>query len=132
MSLVAATFVVTVPEVGAFEVKRRTLKVQMAIHAELNRLTEGAPLASLSDWFVDLCALIAELKVLIVRAPDGWSLEEVDPLEDGYEQLRAVYRAIREQEGRFRAERKGHQAPGAGTGQESPVVVSGPLQAAAE
>lgn len=127
-----STFVVTLPEVGAFEVKRRTLKVQMQVHAELNRLTEGAPLATLSDWFVDLCALIAELRVLIVRAPEGWSLDEIDPLDDGYEQLRAVYRAIREQEGRFRAERKGHQAPGAGTGQEPAMVVPGPVSAAAE
>ena len=127
-----STFVVTLPEVGTFEVKRRTLKVQMQVHAELNRLTEGAPLATLSDWFVDLCALVAELRVLIVRAPEGWSLDEIDPLDDGYEQLRAVYRAIREQEGRFRAERKGHQAPGAGTGQEPAMVVPGPVSAAAE
>ena len=127
-----STFVVTLPEIGAFEVKRRTLKVQMQVHAELNRLTEGAPLASLSDWFVDLCALVAELRVLIVRAPEGWSLDEIDPLDDGYEQLRAVYRAIREQEGRFRAERKGHQAPGAGPGEEPALVVPGPVSAAAE
>ena len=127
-----STFVVTLPEVGTFEVKRRTLKVQMQVHAELNRLTEGAPLATLSDWFVDLCALVAELRVLIVRAPEGWSLDEIDPLDDGYEQLRAVYRAIREQEGRFRAERKGHQAPGAGTGQEPAMVVPGPVSTAAE
>ena len=127
-----STFVVTLPEVGTFEVKRRTLKVQMQVHAELNRLTEGAPLATLSDWFVDLCALVAELRVLIVRAPEGWSLDEIDPLDDGYEQLRAVYRAIREQEGRFRAERKGHQAPGAGTGQEPAMVGPGPVSAAAE
>ena len=127
-----STFVVTLPDIGTFEVKRRTLKVQMQVHAELNRLTEGAPLATLSDWFVDLCALIAELRVLIVRAPDGWSLDEIDPLDDGYEQLRAVYRAIREQEGRFRAERKGHQASGAGTGEEPALVVPGPVSAAAK
>ena len=130
--MMSPTFIVTVPDVGAFEIKRRTLKVQMQVHAELNRLTEGAPLASLSDWFVDLCALVAELRVLIASAPDGWSLDEVDPLDDGYDHLRAVYRAIREQEGRFRAERKGHQAPGTGTSEEPSVVVPGSLQAATE
>ena len=124
------SFVVTVPDIGTFEVKRRTLKVQMAIHAELNRLTEGAPIASLGDWFVDLCALVAELKVLILSAPEGWSLDDVDPLDDGYEQLRVVYRAIRDKEGLFRAERKGHQAPSAGASAEPAMVVSGPLQAA--
>ena len=77
------TFLVTVPDVGVFEIRKRTLRVQMAIHAELNRLTEGAPLASLSDWFIDLCSLVAELKGLIIKAPDGWSLDDVDPLDDG-------------------------------------------------
>lgn len=126
------TFVVSAPDLGAFEVKRRTLAVQMAIHAELNRLTEGAPLPTLSDWFIDLCALVAELRVLIVKAPDGWSLDDVDPLDNGYDQLRQVHQAIREQESRFRAERKGHQAPGAGPGQEPAMVVSGTVSPAAK
>jgi len=127
-----ATYVIAVPDIGTFEIKHRTLKVQMQVHAELNRLTEGAPLSTLSDWFVDVCGLVAELRVLIARAPDGWSVDDTDPLDDGYEKLRAVYRAIREQEGRFRAERKGHQAPGAGTGQEPAMVVPGPVSTAAE
>jgi len=126
------TFVVTVPEVGAFEIRRRTLRVQMAIHAELNRLTEGAPLASLSDWFIDLCSLVAELKGLIVKAPDGWSMEEIDPLDDGYDRLRAVYRAIRIKEDDFRPKTAGTQTQGATAGQQSPVVVSGSVPTAAE
>ncbi len=127
-----ATYVIAVPDIGTFEIKHRTLKVQMQVHAELNRLTEGAPLSTLSDWFVDVCGLVAELRVLIARAPDGWSVDDTDPLDDGYEKLRAVYRAIREQEGRFRTERKGHQAPGAGTGQEPAMVVPGSVSTPAE
>lgn len=127
-----ATFVVAVPDLGAFEIKRRTLAVQMAIHSELNRLTEGQALNSLADWYIDVCGLIAELRVLIVKKPDGWDLEALDPLEDGYDTLRAIYRAIRDQENRFRAERKGAQAPGAGTGQEPAMVVSGPVSTAAQ
>ena len=127
-----ATFVVNVPDLGAFEIKRRTLKVQMQIHAELNRLTEGAPLASLSDWYMDLCGLVAELKVLIVSSPEGWSMADADPFEDGYEQMRTVYRAIRAQEDSFRLKAKDHQAASAGTGQEPAMVVSGSVSATAE
>lgn len=124
-----ANFVIDVPELGTFEIKRRTMKVQMQIHAELNRLTEGAPLASLSDWFMDLSGMVAELKVLIVASPDGWSLDNVDPMDDGYDQLRAVYRAIRAKEDSFRPKTKRDQAAGQEAGQEPAMVVSGPVSA---
>ena len=126
------TYVVNVPDVGTFEVRKRTLRVQMTIHAELNRLTEGAPLSTLSDWFIDLCGLVAELKGLIIKSPDGWSMEDVDPLDDGYDRLRAVYRAIRTQEDSFRTQAKGDQAPGTGSSEQPPVVVSGSISATAE
>ncbi len=127
-----ATYVVNVPDIGTFEVRKRTLRVQMAIHAELNRLTEGAPLATLSDWFIDLCGLVAELKGLIIKAPDGWSMEDIDPLDDGYDRLRAVYRAIRTQEDSFRTQAKGDQTTGAGGSEQPAMVVSGSVSAATE
>jgi hypothetical protein len=127
-----ATYVVNVPDVGTFEVRKRTLRVQMAIHAELNRLTEGAPLATLSDWFIDLCGLVAELKGLIIKAPDGWSMEDIDPLDDGYDRLRAVYRAIRTQEDSFRTQAKGDQTTGAGGSEQPAMVVPGSVSAATE
>lgn len=105
-----ATYTLTVPDIGTFEIRRRTFKVQMAVHAELNRLTEGAPLASLSDWFLDICGLVAELKTLVVKAPDGWSIDDLDPLDDGYDRLRAVHQAIRAREGTFRPSAPGPQA----------------------
>ena len=126
------TYVVNVPEIGTFEIRKRTLGVQMKIHAELNRLTEGAPLSTLSDWFIDLCGLVAELKGLIIKAPDGWSMDDLDPLDDGYDRLRAVYRAIRVQEDSFRTDAKRPQAPSAGSGEQPAMVVSGSLPPAAE
>ena len=126
------TYVVNVPDVGTFEVRKRTLRVQMAIHAELNRLTEGAPLSTLSDWFIDLCGLVAELNGLSIKAPDGWSMEDVDPLDDGYDRLRIVYRAIRTQEDSFRTKAKGDQAASSGSGEQPPVVVPGSVSAATE
>lgn len=126
------TYVVNVPEIGTFEIRKRSLRVQMAIHAELNRLTEGAPLSTLSDWFIDLCGLVAELKGLIIKGPDGWSIEDTDTLDDGYDQLRVVYRAIRTQEDSFRSHAKGPQAASAGSSEQSPVVVSGSVSAATE
>lgn len=132
MIMIPNTFIVTIPEVGAFEIRKRTLRVQMAIHAELNRLTEGAPLATLSDWFVDICGVIAELKGLILKAPDGWSMDDQDFLADGYDRLRAVYRAIRTQEDSFRTEAKRHQATGATGSGDAGVVVQRSVPAATD
>lgn len=126
------TYVVNVPEIGTFEIRKRTLGVQMKIHAELNRLTEGAPLSTLSDWFIDLCGLVAELKGLIIKSPDGWSMDEVDTLDDGYDRLRAVYRAIRTQEDSFRTQAKGDQATSPGSSEQPAMVVSGSVSAATE
>lgn len=130
--MIPNTYVVNVPDIGTFEVRKRTLGVQMKIHAELNRLTEGAPLSTLSDWFIDLCGLVAELKGLIIKAPDGWSMDNLDPLDDGYDRLRAVYRAIRVQEDSFRTQAKRPQATGAGSSEQPPVVVSGSVPAPSE
>lgn len=126
------TYVVNVPEIGTFEIRKRTLGVQMKIHAELNRLTEGAPLSTLSDWFIDLCGLVAELKGLIIKAPDGWSMDDLDPLDDGYDRLRAVYRAIRVQEDSFRTQAKGSQAASQGSSEQPAMVVSGPVSTPSE
>ena len=126
------TYVVNVPNIGTFEIRKRTLGVQMKIHAELNRLTEGAPLSTLSDWFIDLCGLVAELKGLIIKAPDGWSMDDLDPLDDGYDRLRAVYRAIRVQEDSFRTQAKGSQAASAGSSEQPAMVVSGSVSAPSE
>ena len=126
------TFVVSVPDVGVFEIRKRTLRVQMGIHAELNRLTEGAPLATLSDWFIDLCSLVAELKGLIAKAPDGWSMDDIDPLDDGYDRLRVVYRAIRIQEDSFRAKAKRPEEESPSTGGQPAMVVPGSVPAPAQ
>lgn len=79
--------------IGAFELHRRTLRNEIKIGAEFNRLTEGQE--TLSEWFRDLCEMVSYLKVMVAKAPAGWSLDEMDPDPEGYRQIMDVYRAAR-------------------------------------
>ena len=94
-------FQVSVDDIGTFTFARRRLRDEMAIGAEVSRLTEGVDtptpfLAIVSGW-------VGTLKVLTVAAPDGWDLDEMDPLEDDtYSKLAKVHKALREKEGSFR------------------------------
>ena len=46
---------------------------------------------------------LSSLKVLTVRAPEGWSLDELDPLDPAsYEKLRKVHKALSDKESSFR------------------------------
>lgn len=76
--------------VGAFVLKKRTLRNEIAIGAEFNRLTEGQ--ADVSGWFRDLCEMVAFLKVMVEHAPDGWNLDDMDPTPDLYKRIVDVYR----------------------------------------
>lgn len=96
------TFVVEVPDVGSFECRRRTMRVAIAITAEYNRLTEGAPVVS--DEFNWLCSFVSYLKVMIVEGPEGWNVDEVNPdSEEEMATLNKVYREVKAAEARFRA-----------------------------
>jgi hypothetical protein len=107
-------FQVSVDGIGTFTFARRRMRDEMAIGAELSRLTEGvttptAFLALVAGW-------ISTIKVLTVEAPSGWNIDEMDPLdEDSYAKLAQVHAALRAKEESFRggsklaseAERKG-------------------------
>lgn len=89
--------IINVEGVGDFRMRRRNMRLEMAIAAEFSRLTEGvetpAPhLSLLASW-------ISTLKVLTVEAPEGWDILEMDPLDDDtYAKLAKVHRALREAE----------------------------------
>lgn len=88
--------------VGHFVFARRTMRDEMRIAAEFSRLTEGVEtptnfLATVAGW-------IATLKVLTVSAPDGWDLDEMNPLDDDvFARIGGVNKALRTREGQFRA-----------------------------
>ena len=127
----ATDFHVEVDGVGTFSFARRTMRDEMRIQAELSRLTEGVEspnftLQTVGGW-------IAHLKVLTVSAPDGWDLDQMDPLdEDVYGQMFKVFTALRNKEDSFRPKKNVRgEAVGAGDGQDPGVLVPAKVQPSA-
>lgn len=92
---------VTVEGVGSFQIQRRTMRVQLQIASEYNRLVEGAD--QVSAELGALASFMAFLKVMVVSGPDGWDPYGVDA-DDAEAQatLRKVYSAIDDADARFR------------------------------
>ena len=107
-------FTFPVEGVGAFTFGRRGMLDQIAIERVYAELTGGLiPYASV---FGELCSKIADLKVLTVKAPDGWSLDALDPMdESSYAKINAIWEGLREAELRFRG-RLQADVPQAGEG----------------
>lgn len=127
-----ATFAVSVPDIGTFIFRRRALRQQLAIEVEYSRLTEGFP--AVTEFTGRVSAALADLKVLTVEAPAGWDAEELDGLDDeGYDQLMAVWGALRDKETTFRTS---VQAPsqdvGEGSGGDVRPAVPAPVQPGAD
>lgn len=93
-------FVVKVEGVGSFTFGRRTMKDEIGIQVEYARLIDGVEPTS---WLQAVCGWLSVFKVLTVRAPEGWDLDELDPLDDEtYAKMSTVYEALTEQERSFR------------------------------
>lgn len=98
-------FTVPVENIGDFVFGKRTMKDEIAIQVEFARMIGGAEPTA---WLNAVCGWIAALRVLTVTAPEGWDIDEMDPLdEDTYAKLMRVYDALTEKERSFRSERKG-------------------------
>jgi hypothetical protein len=113
------TFAVNVDGVGTFTFRRRNLRDQFRIGAEKARLTEGVkPIPE--DLEISATA-VSTLNVLTVEAPEGWNVEEMDPLdEQTYDKILKVFGALRAREDSFRGRSapKGEEA-GEGEGAKS-------------
>jgi len=96
-------FTIEVDGVGTFIFGRRRQRDVYRIRGEYNRLTGGGNYDEDGN-FADLPALAhATLSVLTVQAPDGFDLDELDPLtEDSDAKLMKVFMALREKELSFR------------------------------
>lgn len=94
-------FSIDVDGVGNFAFARRTLRDEARISVEYSRLTEGV--ATPTEDLVLLASWMSALTVLTSKAPEGWDIETMDPLDpDTYTNLGKVYAALREKEGSFR------------------------------
>lgn len=108
-------FIVPVDGVGNFTFGKRTMADEIKIQVEYARIIEGV---EPTEWLSRVGGWISTLKVLTVRAPEGWDIDEMDPLDEKvYEDMMLVYLALRSREDTFR------RKPGAAgeEGSEAPV-----------
>ena len=94
-------FTVPIENVGQFTFARRNLGDETKIQVEYARIIDGV---TPTDWLGTLAGWIATIKVLTVRAPDGWlDLDELDPFDpETYAKLSAVFKGLSEKEQSFR------------------------------
>lgn len=108
-------FTVPVEGVGTFTFGKRTMADEIKIQVEYARIIEGV---EPTEWLARVGGWISTLKVLTVRAPDGWDIDEMDPLDEKvYENMMLVYLALRSREDSFRRKpragsQEGSEAPG--------------------
>ena len=102
-------FTVNVEGVGNFTFARRTMADEFAIQRKFAELAGGS---DHTDWLSMVGGWVASLTVLTVRAPDGWDISDMDPLdEEVYANLSRVHQALRDKEDSFRSQRgKGSEA----------------------
>lgn len=120
-------FTVPVEGLGDFVFGYRKMADHIAIEVEFARLTQGV---QPTPWLLAFGEWMSTLRILMVKAPNGFDLDELDPLDDGvFDQLRAIFRALREKEDSFRQGRKkAGEADRAGAGEQSAVLVPAEVQ----
>lgn len=105
-------FVVPVEGVGQFTFASRRLADEIAIQVEFARIIDGVEPTA---WLSAVGGWLAALRVLTVKAPDGWVLDDLDPLDDDtYAKLGRVHDALVDKERSFR---RGPNKDGEGRGQ---------------
>lgn len=95
-------FDLNVENVGSFTFGRRTMRDEIKIQVEYARMIEGV---TPTDWLALVAGWISTLKVMIVRAPDNFIIDELDPLDNKtYTRLQRVDEALSAKERSFRGD----------------------------
>ena len=93
-------FSVPVEGVGTFVFGTRTMRDELAIQVEFARIIDGVEPTS---WLQAVGGWVSTFRVLTVRAPAGWDVDELDPLDpETYAKMDRVYRALSDKERSFR------------------------------
>lgn len=93
-------YTIDVDGVGRFTIGRRKMADELAIQREYAAILGGV---EPTRWLETVGSWLSTFRVLIVFAPSGWNVDEMDPLEeDSYERMKRVYNAISEKELSFR------------------------------
>lgn len=91
-----------VPGVGEFEARKRTFGDEAKVELATRQMLGGAKLADDDDlrWY---CRVFCTLRVLLVTKPDGWDLDDLDPLDpDDIGSALSVFGGLRAAEDDFR------------------------------
>ena len=117
---VAGTFTVEVAGIGLFKFRRRTMRDEFRIEAEISRLTEGV--ATPTETLAAMAQTVAPVKVLLEECPKGWNIDAMDPFDvESYRQLALVCSKLLEKEKFFRDSLR----PGGAAAGQGAVAVAG-------
>jgi hypothetical protein len=124
-------FHITVEGVGAFSFGQRAMEDQRRINIEYARYIEDVVP---TPWLHKMATQMSTLRVLTVRAPAGWDLDAMDPLDDEtYKKIEEVFNALRDKEGSFRKKPTTADPPsGEGAGGVAGVLVPKEVQPLAQ
>lgn len=124
-------FNIDVEGIGRFTFAKRTMADEIRCQVEYASIIDGViP----TMWLQSVGGWISALRVLTVRAPEGWDIETMDPLDpETYERLRKVHAALVAKEASFRAKPgAGSEGGGQGADQDGGVLVPPALQDGSE
>lgn len=101
MRLAPKTFTVDVPEIGTFTFKKRRVPEQVQLESLSLEYTNGQ--RQEDSHLANMAHVFATLSVLMVKAPDGFDLDEMDPLDAAdTDRMWAVWKELRDTEAAFR------------------------------
>ncbi len=102
---------VIIDGIGTFSFARRRMADEIKIQVEYARLIDGV---EPTQWLSIVSTWIATFKVLTVKAPDDWDIDELDPFaDDTYSKMKLVFDALTAKEQSFRQPNgKGSQISG--------------------
>jgi len=95
------SYVVEIDNVGTFEISRFTFGVKQKVRLSYQRAVQGDD-SQLDETTKSIFWALAYLKACIIKAPDGWNLDDLSP-DEGEDQLIKIYQAIQAKEDLFRS-----------------------------
>ncbi|WOL24225.1 hypothetical protein fHeYen801_015 [Yersinia phage fHe-Yen8-01] len=103
---------IKVDGIGTFRIARRKMSDEILIQRYYAEYAGGVEPTA---WLATLAEYLSTYRGLVVTAPEGFDIDNLDPLDDEtYKKLGSVFTAIREQEERFRGR---FTAPSKGAGE---------------
>lgn len=92
--------------IGEFEFRKRNFNDEATIEMATRHMLGGAALSG-DDELRRFCRAISTLRILLVTKPDGWDLEELDPLDpDDVGSAMRAFGGLRAAEDEFRKRAK--------------------------